>query len=195
MNKDFGREARLIRKIAAGADLEKALRKAVNVLAEHQIHHLVCGGFVVQELGYPSSTKGVDIIVPDRRRARSLLLGNGFLQSDKAPMVLVDAESKVEIDLLPGGKKPTGQEVLALPMPQEISFEPRLLSLKDLITHKLSAGRSQDCADVVGLIKANGLPEKYPIDQAVADEYHSEWNVAAAEQAVEGLMGREDEDE
>jgi hypothetical protein len=194
MNKDFGREARLIRRLAGRGDLEKALRKAVKVLAERQIPHLVCGGFAVQELGYPRSTKVVDIIVPDRRRARSLLLANGFLQSDK-PMVLVDAESEGEIDLWPGGKKPTGQEVLSLPMPQEVSFEPRLLSLIDLITHKLSAGRSRDFADVVALIKANGLPEKYPIDQAVADKYNSEWNVAAAEQAVAGLMGRDDEDE
>jgi hypothetical protein len=145
--------------------------------------------------GSPRSTKAVDIIVPARRRARSLLLANGFLQSDKAPIALVDAESEAEIDLVPGGKNRTRQEVLALPIPQEVSLEPRLFSLKDLITHKLSAGRSQDFADVVALIKANGLPEKYPIDQAVADKYHSEWNVAAAEQAVEGLMGRNDEDE
>lgn len=50
------------------------------MLALFQIPHYVCGGFAVQELGYPRFTADVDIIVPDVEIAREKLCLNGFGQ-------------------------------------------------------------------------------------------------------------------
>jgi hypothetical protein len=83
-------EAEFLRE-SSGSNIEKTLLKAVKVLALFQIPHYVCGGFAVQEHGYPRLTVDVDIIVPDVEFAREKLCMNGF-----------NSETKVGIDLLPG---------------------------------------------------------------------------------------------
>lgn len=40
-------------------------RTAVEVLADHDIPHLIVGGLALQEHGYPRMTIDVDIVVPD----------------------------------------------------------------------------------------------------------------------------------
>lgn len=191
--KDFGYEARLIRKLGA-MDLASTMRKVAKLLAANHIPHLVCGGYVVQEHGYPRNTKDVDFIVPNRNRVKKLLLANGYME-DEGPYSFIDPETNAGIDLLLGGSRPTGREILPLPNPTRVSMEPILLTLEELVTQKLSSGRSQDQADVVALIKKNGLPRDYAVDPAVAEEYGSEWNVAQAELGAEALLGTDDEEE
>jgi hypothetical protein len=187
----FQQEAHLLRKVSGSTALEKVLRKAVKILAQHGIPHSVGGGYAVQERGYPRFTKDVDIIVPNVAEARQKLLMSGFEKSPNSPIAVIDPGSKVEIDLLPGGGKPTGHELLPLPMPTQVSDQPMILPLDSLITTKLSVGRAQDFADVVQLIKANSLPREYAVDAAVRTDYEEAWDTAAAEQAAEGLVGEE----
>jgi hypothetical protein len=78
---------------------------------------------------------------------------------------------------------------LPLPMPAQVSAEPQILPIDMLINLKLSAGQTQDFADVVELIKANSLPKEYPVDAAVELDYEEAWEMAAAETAAEGLVG------
>jgi hypothetical protein len=139
----FREQAELLRK-SSGSNIEKTLIKAVKVLALFDIPHCVCGGFAVQEHGYPRFTIDVDIIVPDVDFAREKLRMNGF------------KENAVEIDLLPGrGKVDPGP--LTLPVPSQISDEPQVLTLPSLISSKLSTyigrgiQRVQDYADVAKL--------------------------------------------
>jgi hypothetical protein len=54
---------------------------------------------------------------------------------------------------------------------------------------KLSAGRSQDFADVVALIKANSLPKDYRVHRMVKVDYLEAWDTASVEQATEDLLG------
>lgn len=61
----FHEQAVFLRVSSGSTDLEKTLRRATKVLALFEIPHLVCGGFAVQEHGYPRSTVDVDLIVPD----------------------------------------------------------------------------------------------------------------------------------
>jgi hypothetical protein len=61
----FHEQAEFLRESSGSTNIEKTLRKAVKVLALFQIPHYVCGGFAVQEHGYPRFTVDVDIIVPD----------------------------------------------------------------------------------------------------------------------------------
>lgn len=96
-------------------------------------------------------------------------------------MTVTDRDSKVEIDVLPGGGK-VGPGPVSFPMPTKVSDKPQILALNDLISLKLSsyigngAARLWDAADVSKLIQTNHLPRGYHVDAKVRDEYHKLWD-------------------
>src|SRR2546425_641397 len=71
----FHEQAEFLRE-SSGSNIEKTLLKAVKVFALFRIPHYVCGGFAVQEHGYPRFTVDVDIIVPDVDFAREVHIGH-----------------------------------------------------------------------------------------------------------------------
>ncbi|HKA02326.1 MAG TPA: hypothetical protein VKE70_37705 [Candidatus Solibacter sp.] len=170
-----------MRESSGSTNIETTLRKAVKVLALFQIPHYVCGGFAVQEHGYPRFTVDVDIIVPDVELAIEKLSLNGFKANPGSKMSVTDRETKVEVDLLPGGRK-VDPGPLTFPMPTAVSDTPQILSLAQLISAKLSTyigigiQRAQDYADVVKLIEANQLPRDYGVDARVQTEYQKIWD-------------------
>lgn len=199
----FHEQAEFLRQ-SSGSNIEKTLRKAVRILAKSGIPHYVCGGFAVQEHGYPRFTQDVDLIVPDRALAQEALCTNGF---DEGPGSVIDPETRVRVDLLPSPERAHGCPQMqvscprapfsgqlsergehfdlgpvALPMPTVISDEPRILTLKDLISTKLSAyeargiHRAKDYADVVELIQANALPRQYGVARDVRALYERIWD-------------------
>jgi hypothetical protein len=176
----FHAQAEFLRE-SSGSNIEKTLLKAVKVLALFHIPHYVCGGFAVQEYGYPRFTVDVDVIVPDVEFAREKLCMNGFKANPGSRMTVTDSETKVEIDLLPGGNK-VDPGPLTLPLPTDVSDSPQLLTLEGLISSKLSTyigrgiQRIQDYADVAKLIEANRLSREYGVDAKVRDVYHSIWD-------------------
>jgi hypothetical protein len=176
----FREQAEFMRE-SSGSNIEKTLIKAVKVLALFHIPHYVCGGFAVQEHGYPRFTVDVDIIVPDVDFAREKLAMNGFQENPGSKMTVTDRETRVEIDLLPGGNK-LDPGPLTFPAPTHVSEEPQILALQNLISLKLSTyigrgvHRIQDYADVVKLIEANHLPRDYDVDEKVRDAYQKAWD-------------------
>jgi hypothetical protein len=176
----FHEQAELLRE-SSGSNIERSLLKAVKVLALFRIPHYVCGGFAVQEHGYPRFTIDVDIIVPDVDLAREKLCMNGFKENPGSKMTVTDRDTKVEIDLLPGGGK-VDPGPLSLPVPAHVSDKPQILTLEGLISSKLSTymgrgiERAQDYADVVKLIQANRLPREFGIDPRVRDLYLEMWD-------------------
>jgi len=177
----FHEQAEFLRESSGSTNIEKTLIKAVKVFALFHIPHYVCDGFAVQELGYPRFTVDVDIIVPDVQFTREKLCLNGFKANPGFKMTLTDRETKVEIDLLPGGGK-VGPGPLPLPMPTKVSHKPQILTLTDLISAKLSsyigngAARLRDAADVSQLIQVNHLPRDYHVDAKVRNEYYKLWD-------------------
>lgn len=163
----FHERAEFLRESSGSTNIEKTLLKALKVLTLFNIPHYVCGGFAVQEHGYPRFTVDVDVIVPDVEFAMEKLSLNGL--------------TKVEIDLLPGGAK-VDPGPLTLPMPTTVSDQPQILTLDRLISSKLSTyigrgiDRSQDYADVVKLVQANDLPRDYTVDPTVREEYMKMWD-------------------
>jgi hypothetical protein len=177
----FHEEAEFLRESSGSTNIEKALLKALKVLKLFNIPHYVCGGFAVQEHGYPRFTVDVDIIVTDVAFAMEKLSMNGFRANPGSKMTVTDRETKVEVDLLPGGQR-LDSGPLTLPLPTQVSEEPQILTLETLISSKLSTymgrgiDRAQDYADVVKLIQANHLPREYGIDPKVQDEYCKIWD-------------------
>jgi hypothetical protein len=177
----FHEQAEFLRESSGSTNIEKTLIKAVKVLALFHIPHYVCGGFAVQEHGYPRFTVDVDIIVPDVQLARDKLCMNGFKENPGSKMTVMDRETKVEVDLLPGGGK-LDPGPLTFPVPTHVSSEPQILTLQSLISSKLSTyigrgiDRVQDYADVVELIKVNHLPRDYDVDVKVRELYQKLWD-------------------
>lgn len=170
-----------MRESSGSTNIQRTLLKALKVLKLFNIPHYVCGGFAVQEHGYPRLTVDVDIIVPDVGSAFEKLSMNGFKPNTGSKMTLTDRETKVEVDLLPGGDK-VDPGPLTLPIPTEVSDEPQLLTLEKLISSKLSTymgrgiQRLQDYADVTKLIEANRLPRDFGVAPQVLDLYQKTWD-------------------
>lgn len=173
---------------SSGSNIEATLRKAVEVLARFRIPHYVCRGFAVQEHGYPRFTQDVDIIVPDVGLAYDTLCMNGFLENPGT--TVMDAETRVKVDLLPAGQKLDGGP-LHLPVPTVVSGKPQILTLEALIDSKLSAylgrgiERVRDYADVVELMRANQLPRDYGVAGGVRVLYHRIWDELHAPHKME----------
>ncbi|MDR3704099.1 MAG: hypothetical protein P4L56_30905 [Candidatus Sulfopaludibacter sp.] len=128
----FREQAVFLRESSGSTNIEKTLLKALKVLKLFNIPHYVCGGFAVQEQGYPRFTVDVDIIVPDVPFAIEKLAINGFKQNPDLKRTVMDGETKVEVDLLPGGEK-VDPGPLTLPMPAQVSDQPQILTLEKLI--------------------------------------------------------------
>ena len=176
---DFSKQAEFLRESSGSTNIEKALLTALKVLKLFNIPHAVCGGFAVQEHRYPRFTVDVDIIVPDVQFAREKLAINGFKANPGSQVT--DRETKVEIDVLPGGGK-VGPGPVSFPMPTKVSDDPQILTLDDLISLKLSSymgspiDRAQDYADAIKLIQVNHPPRNFGVDVAVRELYQTLWD-------------------
>jgi hypothetical protein len=102
---DFHQEAEFLRQSSGSTNIQNTLLKALRIFKLFGIPHYVCGGFAVQEHGYPRFTVDVDIIVPDVDLAREKLVMNGFRTNPSSKMTVTDCETKVEIDLLPEARR------------------------------------------------------------------------------------------
>jgi hypothetical protein len=177
----FREEAEFLRESSGSTNIQKTLLRALKVLKLFHIPHYVCGGFAVQEHGFPRLTVDVDIIVPDVQFAREKLSLNGFKANPGSKMTVTDRETKVEIDVLPGGGK-VGPGPVSFPMPTKVSGKPQILALPELISLKLSSyigspfDRARDYGDVAELIKANHPSRQLGVDPKIRDEYHKIWD-------------------
>ena len=155
------------------------MRKAVRVLAEANIPSP--GGYAVQENGYARFTSDVANVVPNVAEARSVLTINGFRENPGSSMTVTDRNSKVEVDLLPGGRS-VGPGPLKLPMPVGVSTQPTIADLRTLVEIKLSSylgspiSRNQDLSDVIALIKSHQMPEDFALNDAVDGKYREVWS-------------------
>ena len=174
----FTKQAEVLRESSGSTNIKTTLLKALKVLKLFGIPHYVCGGFAVQEHGYPRFTTDVGIIVPDVQLAREKLSMNGFRANPGSKMTVTDRETKVEIDVLPGGGK-VGPGPVSFPMPTKVSDKPQILTLDDLISLKLSSymgspiDRAQDYADAIKLIQANHPSRTLGVDPKVLELYHT----------------------
>jgi len=124
----FHEEAEFLREASGSTNIRQTLLKVLKVFKLFNIPHYVCGGFAVQEHGYPRFTVDVDIIVPDVEFAIEKLSLNGFKVNPGSRMTVTDRETKVEVDLFPGGKK-VDPGPLTFPMPTQVSEKPQILTL------------------------------------------------------------------
>jgi len=168
-------------RVAGKSHIEFVAEKAISALRDSGISANIAGGLAVQEHGYPRTTIDVDLIVPDRDRARLVLIRTGFRKRPGSSMTVSDPITHVEIDLLESGSK---LDPGPLPIPEVVNAPGPLpiLPLPMLVQMKLSTyigrgvDRLKDAADVVELIKANSLPREYKLHPDVVDKYTELWD-------------------
>jgi hypothetical protein len=177
----FQSKAKFLRKISGSTDLETTMNKIVKTLGTGGIPSLIAGVMVVQEYGYARFTEDVDIIVPNVAKAREYLSIRGFKPNPGSNMTMTDRETKIEVDILPGGGF-VGPGPLKLPLPTEVVLEPKMLSFEQLIATKLSSYmgnpviRLKDLSDVTELLKANLPSRNLDLPSEVKEEYLSLWD-------------------
>ena len=149
-------------------------RKAVDCMCGAKIPYVICGGLAVQHYGYARYTSDVDIIVYDVYKAVQALKDSGFKETQYYD-ALTDSNG-VRVDLMQGGQKLRPNSRVACPDPGILVAGEAYVSLEELISLKLDARRDKDIADVGELIKINGLPKDFPVEDSVKDLYCAKWD-------------------
>ncbi len=185
---DYG--AYHLRETTGTTGLETAARVTVECLADHEIPHLIVGGFAVQELGYPRVTVDVDIVVPDVLDAVEALsadLSGPFVREPGVEDTLKHQATGVLINFLPAGKVLKLGCHVPFPDPTQVSNRPQIVTLEELISLKLDSWvnspikRLKDKADVVELIIRRRLPRDLKVRLAVLSLYEETWDALRAE--------------
>jgi hypothetical protein len=146
-----------VREVPVGP-VDETLARAGRILRDADIPFAVAGGFAVIEHGYERFTKDVDLLVfaRDLSRAMKVLRAAGF-RGGRTPIgaKLRDERTGVDVDLL--GTAFGGDERVLARCTRARRLLP-VIPVTHLILMKLEAGRSQDDADVVELLKAGASP-------------------------------------
>jgi hypothetical protein len=191
---DFGivtdQGAYILRENTGTSGLLTSARAAVELLADHDIPHLIVGGLAVQEHGYPRVTIDVDIVVPDVLEAVEFLTASitgPFYRVPETHDRVEDRRNGVIIDLLPAGKVLKSGCKIPFPQPKTIAEKLQIISLEDLISLKLDSWngspsrRIKDKADVTELILRRKLPRDLAVATVVRALYTDTWDALQAE--------------
>ena len=185
MNEKALHEAKVLWK-ASGMTIPETAQQAAAVLNEAGIPALIAGGLAVQAHGYPRFTVDADLVVPDIITAHQVLLAHGYSASVGSLAGVIDPQSKVRVDLLPGGSSLTPRCPVNFPMPTDLGHI--YISLPDLISVKLGSfisnpmRRAKDKADVIELTIRNHLSRNLAgIHRAVQQLYIETWDAIKAE--------------
>jgi hypothetical protein len=183
-------DASLLRENTGTSGLVESARAAVEVLADHDIPHLIVGGLAVQEHGYPRMTIDVDIVVPDVLEALEFLtasLTGPFYTVPGQLGRVEDRRNGTMIDLLPAGKVLKAGCKVPFPEPKAVTEKLQIVSLEELISLKLDSwagspvGRHKDKTDVIELIKYRNLARDLTVNPAVLSLYRETWDALQAE--------------
>lgn len=168
----------------------ESARAAVEVLADHDIPHLIVGGLAVQEHGYPRVTIDVDIVVPDVLEAVEFLTASvtgPFFRVPEIHTRVEDRRNGVMIDLLPAGEVLRSNCKVPFPQPGKVTEQFQIVKLEELISLKLDSWsgsplrRHKDKSDVIELILRRKLPRDLAVAPAVRALYTETWDALQAE--------------
>lgn len=176
----------------AQSKVHETFERLARRLTELDIDFALAGGLAVGVRGHLRVTVDVDILTTKEglHRFKDRWLGRGYVEKYSGSKGVRDAETGVSIDFLlageyPGDGKP---KPVQFPSPASVPREDeghRVLDLRTLVELKLASGlsasdRLQDFADVIALIRANGLGQDYgsQLSDYVRDKYSELWRAA-----------------
>jgi len=152
-----------------GADrVHQTMNRAVAKFEEAGIVYAIAGGMAVNAHRHARTTKDVDFLLTPTGLTsfRARCLQQDFEPVPGRPRRFRDRSNGVTVDILVTGLFPGSGAPgpIVFPDPAEVSEtidKRRVLNLPTLIQLKLAAGRHQDFADVVNLIRVHNLDEAF----------------------------------
>jgi hypothetical protein len=117
----------MLREATGTSGLELTLRRAVEILAQHGLAHLVVGGLAVQEHGCFRVTIECDLVVPNVPEAVELLtadLSGPFVRYPDREDSVKDKRNGVSVNLLPAGCVLKRGCRVPFPEPREVGDTP-----------------------------------------------------------------------
>jgi len=149
--------------------LEQTANDVFKILGEANIPAEIIGGYALSYYGYVRNTLDIDIVVSSHQRALEVLKAHGFTEGEKWFKLVDPKNSTFKVDVLPSGKRMSGNTV-ANPTPSQVSSFPIFTSLFNLVESKMGvvvssnserADQYKNKADISYLIKINNLPQSY----------------------------------
>lgn len=148
--------------------VHKTMRRIAKQLDKAKIPYAVVGGMAVFVQGYRRTTDDLDLLLTREgfTAFRRLFVPKNYEGVPGRPKRFLDPVSGVTLDILvtglfPGSGKPGP---ISYPDPMAVSEtidKIRVVDLPTLVQLKLAAGRHQDFADVVNLIRVHNLDESF----------------------------------
>jgi hypothetical protein len=169
-----------------------ALLAVVARLDELAIPYAILGAMALNAYGYVRATVDVDILVTREglERFRAAMLGRGYVEKFPGSRGLRDTERNVDIDVVLAGDYPGDgcEKPVRFPNPADAAVKGSafsLISLETLIELKIASGmtaahRLRDLADVIELIRLNGLPQEFQsrLNPYVRERFVELWRAA-----------------
>ena len=183
-------DAYILREGTGTSGVLAAARSAAELLAEHDIPHLIVGGIAVQEHGYPRVTIDVDMVVPDVLEAVEFLtasLSGPFHRVAGVDDRVEDRRTHTFVDLLPAGSVVKSGCQVPFPTPTKVTGELQIATLEELLSLKLDSWngsplkRLRDKTDVVELILRRKLPRSLAVNPIIRQLYEETWDAIQAE--------------
>lgn len=173
--------------------LHESVRRIASALDRLGVPFAVAGALAANAHGHVRTTADVDILVTREglQRFKDRWLGRGWVEKFPGSRGLRDAVTNVPIDILLAGDYPGDglPKPVCFPDPATVAVPDEtgwpVLPLKTLVELKLASGmtaphRIQDLADVLNLIRVNGLPEEYAeeLDPYVRSKFRELWRAS-----------------
>ena len=172
--------------------VQRTLEGIATRLGEMGIDFALAGGLAVGVRGHLRLTVDVDLLITTEglTRFKARWLHRGYVEKFPGSRGVRDGETGVPIDFLVTGEFPGDGRPKSIRFPDPASVPKaegayRVLDLRTLIELKLAAGlsapdRLQDLADVLSLVRANGLQESFAeaLDSSVREKYRELWAAA-----------------
>jgi len=181
------------------SNVHEALERLVDRLAELKIPYAIVGALSLNAYGYQRTTNNISVLLrrEDLESFKKAHLGRGYVDKFPGSKGFRDATQNVDIDVLLTGEYPgDGKEKpIAFPDPAEAAVRGdrfSLLPLSTLLKLKLASGmtaphRLRDLADVIELIRINGLGEDLAdsLHPYVREKFHELWQAAQVSDSEE----------
>ncbi len=148
--------------------VHRAMRTVAAVFEENKIAYAIVGGMAVNAHRYVRTTGDVDFLVRAESLSiiRQLAAAGVFNAAPGRSRRFVEPATGIHFDVLVTGMFPGSGRAgpIAFPDPASVGqvlSDLRVINLPSLIELKLAARRHKDFADVVDLIRSNGLDESF----------------------------------
>jgi hypothetical protein len=166
---NFGERLKEISRFFQGRDeVHKTMRRLARRLKRASIPYAVIGGMAVHLHGHHQATGDVDVLLTRAGFSdfRERFVPKKYGTVPNRPRWFVDLANEIRVSIRVTGSFPGSGEPgpIAFPSPEQVSEtipNIRVVNFRTLVQLKLAAGRYQDLAEVISLIRVHNLDESF----------------------------------